>query len=312
MNAKSRLGRGLSALIQGAEQTARLGDKDVLEIDLERIDFNPDQPRRLFDEEKLRGLANSIGDVGILQPILVRRLAAAVAAEAGGGVVTTPTRYAVVAGERRVRAARLAGLARVPALVCTYEETEALKIALLENIQREDLGAVEEASAFQNLIDAYGATQEELAAMLGKSRSGVANALRLLTLEEEIQAMLGAGEITRGHAKVLAGVENRAFRASLARMCRNRGLSVRECERRAKHGPGTRRRRTSRSRAKLGTAAEIPEIRALRERCETVMGAPVRIDYDAGKGRGTVKIAFFSDEDLERVLEKLGVDTDLS
>ncbi len=314
MNARSRLGKGLSALIQGADQVARIGDKEVLEIRLDSIEFNPDQPRKNIDDAKLQELAASIREVGVLQPVLVRKASTGEDAEDETGPGSRPggdrTTYSLVAGERRVRAARLAGLDKMPALVCGYEETEALKIALLENIQREDLGPVEEATAYRDLVEAYGATQEELASMLGKSRSGIANSLRLLSLQQEILALLEAGSLTRGHAKVLLGVENETFRVSLARLCGRRGLSVRECEQRAKRGPAGTRRKTRRK--ATTPSGESGAIRALRERCEAVLGTPVRIDCEAGSGKGTVNIRFFSNDDLERVLQKMGVDTDLS
>ena len=192
MNKNRVLGKGLSALIQGADlkgmTTAPDEDTSIHMVPLENIGFNKDQPRKLFDNNKLNELADSIKQVGILQPVLVRQLQGGETAtqhpdsEASLSLVS----YSVVAGERRVRAARLAGLTEVPALVCTYEETEALKVALLENIQREDLGPVEEAEAYRNLLESYGATQDELAEMLGKKRSSVANMLCMPSCRFEI------------------------------------------------------------------------------------------------------------------------------
>lgn len=312
------LGKGLSALIKVAEETSRLGDKDVKLIALDVVGTNPHQPRKVFNDNGLRELADSIEQVGVLQPVLVRRLrpGEGIGAEAGeGGASLEPAtearqvKYCLVAGERRVRAARLAGMKEIPAIICSYAETEALKIALLENIQREDLSPIEEATAFQGLLDAYGATQEELAAMLGKNRSSVANALRLLTLEQEIQDMLGGGEITRGHAKALLGLPEGTPRLRLARLCRSRGLSVRDCEHRVQVATrGATARRSRRRQA----APETSEVRALRERAEQALGSPVRIERDIRTGKGSITIKFFADEDLERLLEIMGVDTDLS
>jgi ParB family chromosome partitioning protein len=304
------LGKGLSALIPDADGSGRLGDKEVRMLPLTAILSNPDQPRKIFDDNSLHGLAESIGQVGVLQPVLVRRLKVT---EGEDGISPAMLRgpgasYRLVAGERRVRAAKLAGVQEIPAIVCTYEETEALRIALLENIQREDLGPLEEAAAYRRLLEAYGATQEELAAMLGKNRSSVTNLLRLLTLENEIQAMLATGELTRGHAKALLGLPAGPERVRLARLCRSRGLSVRECERRVQGAGAGRKSRRHRRRA----AAEDPAVRALQERAERVLGAPVQIERDARSGHGVLSIRFFSDAELERLLEAMGIDPDLS
>lgn len=310
--AKNRvLGKGLSALIQGADapfMTTASGGREVREVPLDDLAFNPDQPRKVFNQDKLEELAASLRDVGVLQPVLVRAL--------GRGDRVPPVRpgaappaFIIVAGERRVRAARLAGLATVPAITCTYEETEALRIALLENIQRENLGSVEEAEAYQGLLDAYGATQEELATMLGKNRSTVANALRLLSLEHEILDLVQAGELSRGHAKALLAVPPGDQRLRLARLCRSRGLSVREVERRAQ-GAAAARQRARRQRLGSGPASESREVRALRERAEAHFGSPVTIDRDAA-GKGRVSVSFFDDADLERLLSMMGVETRL-
>ena len=386
MKGKSVLGKGLSALIQEAETPGRADGKEIWMIAIADIGFNPRQPRKVFADDKLAELAASIAQVGVLQPILVRRLrpgehyrpetalkAAAAAAGGPDSIAAAPTddldrvtqddlastppstpplsptipptipptitlesalepgaeaspaadpddsddiqtdalavTYCVVAGERRVRAAMLAGETEVPAIICSYEETEALKVALLENIQREDLGPIEEAQAFGDLMEEYGATQEELANMLGKNRSTVANALRLLSLESEIQDMLIAGELTRGHAKALLGLPAGPARLRLARLCRSRGLAVREVERRVQAASRPQRRRRRR---KTTGEQETPEIKALRERAEQLFGSPVGIERDAVSGAGQISIKFFSDNDLERLLTMLGVDTDLS
>ena len=318
------LGRGLSALITGAEapqsrSVNQLGDREARMLPLELIGLNPSQPRKIFKDNALNELADSLRQVGVLQPVLVRHLVAGERPplrleerldpdDRTGGPAPE---FCLVAGERRVRAARLAGIEEIPAIVCSYEETEALKVALLENIQRENLNPMEEALAFQQLLDGYGATQEELSVMLGKSRSGVANTLRLLALETEIQDMLQEDQISRGHAKVLLGVTDSTSRLRLARLCRSRGLSVRECEKRVQSllvGHATAPRSTRRKKA---LAEETREIRALRERAEAVLGTPVQIDRDDG-GKGSLNLRFYSDEDLMRLLALFGVDTDLS
>jgi ParB family chromosome partitioning protein len=329
MNARNDrvLGRGLSALISGAGAGASaggdamagmLGDRQAAMIRLDAIGLSPAQPRKLFKDNTLQELSDSIRQVGVLQPILVRRVGRNDAALVGLSERLDPDApagssrldFSLVAGERRVRAAHLAGVEEIPAIICSYEETEALKIALLENIQRDDLNVIEEAMAYQQLLDRYGATQEELSVMLGKSRSGVANVLRLLGLEQEIQDMLRDEQLSAGHAKVLLGVTDREARVRLARLCRNRGLSVRDCEARVRAlqpseaAPRKRRGRKS-------AVVETREVRALRERTESALGTPVSIERESD-GKGQLLIRFFSDDDLIRVLAALGVDTDLS
>ncbi len=297
------LGKGLSALIQGADLTgvpvSVADDAIVRRLQLEEIGFNPHQPRKTFNDNSLEELADSIKQVGILQPVLVRRLMDGKDVTQHPDSEVDPARleYCVVAGERRVRAARLAGLDKVPALVCTYAETEALKVALLENIQREDLDPVEEAVAFQ----------EEVAEMLGKKRSTVANTLRLLTLEPEVLDLLRERSIRRGHAKALLGMPPGPARVQLARLCASRGLSVREAEQRAQlvgHSP--RRKRKPRQ-----AAPEDPVVAALRRRTEEKYGSPVTVQRDARTGKGTIGLRFYDDDDFIRLLKIMGVDTEL-
>jgi ParB family chromosome partitioning protein len=309
------LGKGLSALIQGADLKGGPVAPDVAQsvrrVPLSAIGLNPDQPRKIFNDNSLEELADSIKQVGVLQPVLIRKLAEGETAtrHPDDPDTATPLQYSVVAGERRVRAARLAGLNEVPALVCTYEETEVLKVALLENIQREDLGPVEEANAYRSLMDAYGATQEELAAMLGKKRSSVANMLRLLSLEWEILEMLQDGHITTGHAKALLGMPAGPARLALAKLCHKRGLSVRDCENRARAGGAKPQRKRARTAKTVG--ADDPAVRALRDRAEAVYGSPVTIERDARTGKGAISVRFYNDEDLIRLLQIMGVDTEL-
>ena len=288
---------------------AQADDVATSAVPLESVGFNSGQPRKVFNANKLEELASSIKQVGILQPVLVRKLKPGEKAQQhpDSNAPAEAVKYSVVAGERRVRASRLAGLTDIPVLVCTYEETEALKIALLENIQREDLGPVEEGEAYRNLMDAYGATQEELAEMLGKSRSGVANLVRILTLEKEILALLQDGKISKGHAKALLGMPAGPARAHLAKLCYRKDLSVRECEKRVKIG-GTKPTRKSR---KARVAVVDPTIRALMERSEQVYGSPVAIDRDPKSGKGSIQLRFYSDDDLIRLLKIMGVDTEL-
>ena len=329
-NRKNVLGKGLSALIQGADlrgvpplapdapggaaatDPAAPAAGGPLRLSLSAIGVNPNQPRKIFHDNELQELADSIRQVGVLQPVLVRRLndgepATRAPGEEGSAV---PLEYCVVAGERRVRAAKLAGLHEVPALVVTFAQTEALKVALLENIQREDLGPVEEATAYRQLMNDYGATQEEVAAMLGRNRSTVANLLRLLTLEDEILDLLQDGHITTGHGKALLALPPGAARVALAKMCRARGLSVRDCERRARAGGAKPPRKSAKKRG-AQAAADDPALRALVQRAEAVYGSPVTIERDAKTGKGQVSVRFFNDADLIRLLQIMGVDTEL-
>lgn len=312
MSKGSVLGKGLSALIPGAgleKVNSTTTAADVSRVPLEVIGFNPDQPRKTFNDNTLDELARSIREVGILQPVLVRRLSEGEEAQPHPDSDARPAsmNYCVVAGERRVRAARLAGLHEVPVLVCTYAETEALKVALLENIQREDLDPVEEARAYQHLLESYGATQEELSSMLGKRRSTVANMLRLLTLEESILELMQKGDLTRGHAKALLSMEAGPARLALAKLCASRGLSVREVENRAAAGGAKPRRKKRRA----TTTPADPTVRALQERAERVYGSPVVIDRDARSGKGSVNLRFYNDDDLIRLLKIMGVDTEM-
>jgi len=309
--AKRALGRGLSALIgenvaPQANRTnvsvpvapidakpgpAMLGDREAVVLQVSEITPNPNQPRKSIDEKALAELAHSIRENGILQPILVRR--------AGG-------RYELIAGERRWRASQLAKQATIPALVCTVEESESLRIALLENIQRENLNAIEEAEAYRDIMDRYGATHQEVANMLGKNRSTVSNMVRLLSLETPIREMLAQSHLSMGHARALLAVEGSEARLELAREAATEGHSVRVLERRA------RQRVTSPRKGKRRSAAPDPDALAIQEfesRLQRHLGSPVRIKRRGQRGR--IEIQFFSNEELERLMETVGASSQL-
>lgn len=272
-----------------------LGDREAVMLPVERIEANPHQPRKSMDPNALEELAASIRVNGVLQPVLVRKVAG---------------RFELVAGERRLRASKLAGQETIPALVCTMEESESLKLALLENIQREDLNAIEEAEAYREIMEHYGATHQELADMLGKNRSTITNTLRLLGLSTEIQSLVAQGGITMGHARALLAVDDLKVRLELAQKAERQGLPVRALEREVKAVNGAAR--TPRPRSVGRPDGFDPETAALREfqqRLERHLGSPVSVKRQGKKGR--IEIEFFSDSDLIRVLEQIGVDAQL-
>lgn len=283
--ARRGLGRGLEALLPELE--AREGDT-VVAVPLEAIEPNPQQPRQRFDAGGLEELAASIRVHGVLQPVIVR--------PAGLG------RFQLVTGERRLRAAGLAGKRQIPAIVREFSDAEMGEIALVENLQREQLNAVEEAEAMQHLMAAYGLTQEEMAARLGKSRPAVSNALRLLQAAAPVREAVVSGGLSAGHARALLGVADMEEQAELAARVTRSGMSVRETERLVQRAAGVRRARPVAARGLSGT----PEVRAVEERLHEILGTRVRIRGD--ERAGTLEIAFFGLADLERLLELLGGD----
>ena len=220
---QSGLGRGLGLLFDDNDNyvnsTEEVRDR-LRDIRVAMIEPRSDQPRKHFDEESLAQLATSIAAHGLLQPILVRELPSG--------------RYQIIAGERRWRASKMAGLSEIPAIVIDYDEAEAAQIALIENIQREDLNPLEEAMAYRALIDRFGMTQEMLSERIGKSRPAIANALRLLDLPEEILPLLRDGSITAGHARTLLGCKDKTVMIALAQAVASGGMSVRDLEREVK------------------------------------------------------------------------------
>ena len=279
---KRALGRGLSALIPQAVPVVGDPGPGVLRLPLERITRDGRQPRKTFDADALRTLADSIRAQGVIQPILVRR--------DGAG-------YRLIAGERRWRAAQLAGLHELPAIVREATDAEAFALALVENLQRTDLNPIEEAEGYRRLMEEFGHTQEEVASRVGKDRSTVANALRLLGLSAAVKAQLASGALSMGQARALLGAVD-AEREALARRVVSDGLSVRGTERlvQAHRRPGTRQPRRSRP-------ASGPAARALLEQLQRTLGTKVRLE-DRG-GKGTLIIDFFSYEDLERIVRLL-------
>ncbi|MDI6823349.1 MAG: ParB/RepB/Spo0J family partition protein [Bacillota bacterium] len=272
-SARRGLGKGLGALLPQ--------EGLVQDIALEQVRPAPGQPRQRVDEEGLAELAQSVRAHGVLQPVLVRPVA--------GG-------YELVAGERRWRAAQLAGLKTIPAVVKEVDEAERLELALVENLQREDLNPMEEAAGFRQLLEKFGYTQEQLAARVGKSRSYVANTLRLLALAEEVQEMVRAGRLSAGHARALLALPDRSAQVAVAQVLVQRGASVREAEemvRRQLQG-GARERRPK----------EDEKWAPWEDRLRRVLGTKVSIR--GGEERGRIEIQYYSRADLERLLELLG------
>lgn len=292
---KRALGRGLSALIPQAAAPAPAAPalapeanalKGLMKLAIEDIRRDSDQPRKVFDSQKLKELAESIKEQGVIQPILVRR---------------DGRHYRIVAGERRWRAAQLAGLREIPAVVKEVSDAQAYEMALVENLQRSDLNPIEEALGYKRLMDEYGLTQEVAAQKVGKDRSTVANALRLLALPDEVKDMLGQGVLDMGHARALLGLSKPAEMVSLAREVAVENLSVRETERRVKSlrpesGGSTGGKTSQKSKP---SAAERAVIEDLQRR----LGTKVKIN-DRG-GKGSIEVEFFSYEDLDRLLALL-------
>ena len=286
MARRSGLGRGLGALIPtdvvGGDATA------LREVPVGAIQPNPNQPRSYFDEETLAGLTASVAELGVLQPLLVREV--------------EDDRYQLIAGERRWRAAKRAGLQTVPVVVRETDEVGSLEQALVENLHRADLNALEEAAAYQQLLEDFGLTQEQVAQRVGRSRSAVANTLRLFQLPPSIQKLIGEGQVSAGHAKALLGTPDRAFQEALAKRVVAEGLSVREVEEavRARNEGGT-------DDAPSPSTGGDPSSRKLRPpgllELEELLAEHLstRVNISMGANRGKVVVEFATLEDLERI-----------
>jgi ParB family chromosome partitioning protein len=312
MARKIGLGRGLDALlpsagIAGEEGQAGAGSADksvesyrgaaekaggiVAMISPDKLRPNPGQPRKNFDEGELRELADSIAEHGIIQPII--------AADAGDGT------YIIIAGERRTRAARLAGLAEVPAIIRDYTDQKQLEISLIENIQRADLNPIEEAAAYKNLMDFSNLSQDDVAARVGKNRSTVANALRLLKLPADIQKSLEQGSVSPGHARAILSVTGKKEREKLFQEILLSGLSVRETEKRATVLNNSLGADGAAGKAGAKPAAKRPpEISAMEQKFLEKLGTKVVIEGGMDKGR--IHIDYYSMDDLSRLYEILG------
>ena len=281
MEKKSALGRGLGALIDIQPTVQTSGSSQIDEVELSKIEANPDQPRTNFNEEALQELAASIAELGVVQPITIREI--------------EPDKYMIIAGERRYRASKLAGLTKIPAYIKRVSDETMMEMALVENIQREDLNAIEIALTYQRLLDEYKFTQEKLSERVGKKRATVANYLRLLKLPAEIQLGLTKKEIDMGHARALINVQDPTKMIKLYEEVVAKGYSVRKVEELVR----------SLNEEKPASKPADPELQKaysqIADRLSNIFGAKVKVDRNE-KGKGKISLVFSSDEELENIL----------
>ncbi len=279
MAKKMGLGKGLGALIPSIEE----GNKKILRsLNINTVHPNPNQPRTKIDLEKLNELADSIKEHGVIQPIVVREI--------------EPGNYQIIAGERRWRACKKLGMETIPAVVAEYTDLQSTEVALIENLQRVDLSPVEEALAYQSLINEFAITQDDLAKRVGKSRSAVANILRLLSLPEEILKLLNQGKLTTGHARALLAVSETKKQIAAAKEVVEKQLSVRETERLVK------KLIINESSKKKEHKKTDPELAYLEDKLQNVFSTKVQIK-STKKGRGKLEIEFYNEDDLNRIMD---------
>lgn len=281
---KGGLGKGLDALFMDNETVDSGG---VVTLRLSQIEPNRDQPRKIFSEEALNELADSIREHGVLQPLLVRPLP-------GGS-------YQLVAGERRWRASRMAGLQEVPVVIREMDEEQAMEIALIENLQREDLNAIEEATGYKQLMERYGMTQEQVAKRVGKSRPAITNALRLLNLPPKVMDMVGEGEVSPGHARALLAFDDQDRIVEIAQKVKTGKYSVRDIERMAKN-QDEKKEKAAKAPEEPAWGGKSAFLTEMEIAMSMEMGRKVRI-IPNGEG-GTLQIQFWDEEDLKSLAEK--------
>lgn len=277
---KKGLGRGLSALIADAGSIARETDAPNFLVDIDRITPSPFQPRRSFDEAKIEELAASVRNQGIIQPLVVRRKG---------------DHYELIAGERRWRAAMKAGLREVPVVVREASDNEVLQLALIENLQREDLNPIEEANAYRRLQEEFRWSQEEMADRVGKSRPAVANAMRLLSLPAEVQQEVASGNLAAGQARALLGLHTEPLMVSACREVIAKGLSTRDTEKLVRYLKSGRRRRRE-------APLLEPNLRSVVEDLQRALGTRVKLIPRARSQKGRIEIEYYSLRDLERII----------
>ena len=281
-------GRGLDALIDTTAEVKTEGSSNLNEVEISLIDPNPNQPRREFDQEALQELANSIRELGIIQPITLRKVA---------------NRYQIIAGERRWRASQLAGLQKIPAYIVDVEDQGVMEMALVENIQREDLNAIEIALAYQHLAEATGMTQAKISDRVGKSRAAVTNYLRLLKLPAQVQMALKNHEIEMGHARALLAIDSPSQQIKLFREVQQQQLSVRKVEelvQALKSGDDVKT-----ARGKIASKTQLPEeFNILKDRLAQFFQTKVQMTCSP-KGKGKITLQFDNEEQLERIMNIL-------
>jgi len=276
------LGKGIKALIPDLPQEISKEKKEVLELEVEKIRANPFQPRGSFNPEKLEELSDSIKEKGIIQPIIVRKI------EDG---------YEIVVGERRLVAAKKIGLSLIPAILAgSLSKEGCLELSIIENIQREDLNPIDQAKGYKRLIQEFGLTQEGISKKVGKDRTTISNILRLLNLPEEVQKKISSGELSEGHARALLSLDSENQRITFAREIIDKGLSVREIEKKIYGKKKTRPKRLKRV---------YPQLQLVEDKLKQYFGTSVKLVK--GKKRGKILIEFYSDEDLNRILELLKI-----
>lgn len=278
---QQRLGKGLGALI-GEPEAPAAGAGSVLEIDVNDIDPNLNQPRKKFDDESLDELAQSIRTYGIVQPIIVQR---------------SDDRYIIIAGERRYRAARIAGLETVPVVVKEYSKQAFMEVSLVENLQREDLNPIEEAQAMRLLMDEHNLTQDELSGRIGKSRSAIANTLRLLSLPVSVKEMVMSGALSSGHARCLVTLPEDTEKARIAKKIIEMGLSVRATEELIK-ALGTKERKKEKQ-----EKSSVPEIESAQGALSSALGTKVQIAGDLMRGK--IVLSYYNQEQLQSLYDFL-------
>lgn len=282
MNKQQRgLGKGLGALITHSEQVVSRETSGVRKVNINLIKPNRDQPRKYFDEERIQILSESIKEHGVLQPIILK---------------TVDNGYEIVAGERRWRASRLAGLKEIPAVVKDLADDQLVQISLIENLQREDLNQIEEALAYNSLIEEYGYTQDKVSKVVGKSRSHIANIIRLLALPEDIKHQIAKDEISGGHGRAMATIHDPVLQRKLTERIIKEDLSVRDIERIVANLTGKKAKSTPASRI---VTSYIDVERRLNDR----FASPIKIK--SGKKKGSIEIEFYSEDDFDRIIALL-------
>lgn len=272
---KKGLGKGLGALISNE---ATEDESGIIELKINELEPNSAQPRKHFDDEKLVQLSESIKQHGIIQPIIVKK---------------DNSRYTIIAGERRWRAAKLAGLSKVPVLVKEFTNRQVMEVALIENLQREDLNPIEEADAFMHLMNEYNMTQEQIAGTIGRSRPAIANALRLLGLAEGVKKYVVSGDLSSGHARTLVIIEDSDLQLKTAEYIIANKLSVRETENYVK--------RLFQNKREVKKEEESADFRYVEDRLKNILGTKVKLQ--ANNNRGKITIEYYSNDELDRLLD---------